>query len=68
MHPEMLVLLLRGAGTVRAVGREWRTHHSLEKHHPGIVMISSERKRAWIAFCEVPLEPGTSVTVPGSSS
>lgn len=62
------MLLLGGAGTVRAVGREWGTRRSLEKHSPGIAMLASERKRAWIAFCEVPLEPGTSVTVPGSSS
>lgn len=64
----MLVLLLRGAGTVRAVGREWGAQPSLEKHSPGIVMIAGEQKSTWIAFCKVPLEAGTSVTVPGGSS
>lgn len=40
----MLVLLLEGAGTVKAAGREWGTRRLLEKHSPGIAMLAASKR------------------------
>lgn len=65
-NPEMLVLLLGGAGTAMAV--RVATEGVLGESTSNDGSAPSKQKRAWSAFCKVPLGLSMSLCVPGSST